>query len=60
MPEQWETDLWPASRGKFIDKYSLPFVVTFNQGSVCHVDTTGTMHPFLLTGASRGADSGSA
>ncbi|MCF0144730.1 MAG: aminotransferase class III-fold pyridoxal phosphate-dependent enzyme [Firmicutes bacterium] len=26
-----------------IDKYSLPFVA-FNQGSICHVDTTGTMH----------------
>ena len=28
---------------KLIDKYDLPFVA-FNQGSVCHVDTTGTMH----------------
>lgn len=28
---------------KVIDKYGLPFVA-FNQGSVCHVDTTGTMH----------------
>lgn len=31
---------------KVIDKYSLPFVA-FNQGSVCHVDTTGTMHHFI-------------
>jgi len=28
---------------KLIDKYDLPFVA-FNQGSVCHLDTTGTMH----------------
>ena len=25
------------------EKYDLPFVI-FNQGSICHVDTTGTMH----------------
>jgi glutamate-1-semialdehyde 2,1-aminomutase len=24
-------------------KYGLPFVI-FNQGSICHVDTVGTMH----------------
>ena len=24
-------------------KYNLPFVI-FNQGSICHVDTVGTMH----------------
>lgn len=28
---------------EIIDKYDLPFVA-FNQGSICHVDTTGTMH----------------
>ena len=28
---------------EIIDKYHLPFVA-FNQGSICHVDTTGTMH----------------
>lgn len=28
---------------EIIDKYSLPFVA-FNTGSICHVDTTGTMH----------------
>ncbi len=28
---------------EIIDKYNLPFVA-FNQGSICHVDTTGTMH----------------
>ncbi|NLD19949.1 MAG: aminotransferase class III-fold pyridoxal phosphate-dependent enzyme [Clostridiales bacterium] len=28
---------------KLIDKYSLPFVA-FNQGSICHLDTTGAMH----------------
>ena len=26
-----------------VEKYELPFVV-FNQGSICHVDTVGTMH----------------
>ena len=26
-----------------VEKYKLPFVV-FNQGSICHVDTVGTMH----------------
>ena len=26
-----------------VDKYDLPFVV-YNQGSICHVDTVGTMH----------------
>ncbi|MCM1363962.1 MAG: aspartate aminotransferase family protein, partial [Ruminococcus sp.] len=26
-----------------IDKYNLPFVA-FNQGSICHLDTVGTMH----------------
>ena len=28
---------------KSVKKYRLPFVV-FNQGSICHVDTVGTMH----------------
>jgi len=28
---------------KIIDKYELPFVA-FNQGSICHLETTGTMH----------------
>ncbi|NLM05449.1 MAG: aminotransferase class III-fold pyridoxal phosphate-dependent enzyme [Tissierellia bacterium] len=28
---------------KLIDKYSLPFVA-FNQGSICHLETVGTMH----------------
>jgi glutamate-1-semialdehyde 2,1-aminomutase len=28
---------------KFIDKYKLPFVA-FNQGSICHLETVGTMH----------------
>ncbi len=28
---------------KLIDKYELPFV-TFNQGSVCHLETVGTVH----------------
>ena len=28
---------------KSVKKYGLPFVV-FNQGSICHVDTVGTMH----------------
>lgn len=28
---------------EIVKKYNLPFVV-FNQGSVCHVDTVGTMH----------------
>lgn len=32
-----------AGVNQLIDKYDLPFVA-FNQGSVCHVDTTGTMH----------------
>ena len=26
-----------------VEKYGLPFVV-YNQGSICHVDTVGTMH----------------
>ena len=26
-----------------IDKYNLPFVA-FNQGSICHLETVGTMH----------------
>jgi glutamate-1-semialdehyde 2,1-aminomutase len=28
---------------KLIDKYKLPFVA-FNQGSICHLETVGTMH----------------
>lgn len=32
-----------AGVNEVIKKYDLPFVA-FNQGSVCHVDTTGTMH----------------
>lgn len=28
---------------ELIDKYTLPFVV-FNQGSICHLETVGTMH----------------
>ncbi|WDV47185.1 aminotransferase class III-fold pyridoxal phosphate-dependent enzyme [Clostridiaceae bacterium M8S5] len=28
---------------RLIDKYNLPFVV-FNQGSICHLETVGTMH----------------
>ena len=28
---------------ELIKKYNLPFVA-FNQGSVCHIDTVGTMH----------------
>lgn len=28
---------------KFIEKYNLPFVA-FNQGSICHLETVGTMH----------------
>ena len=28
---------------ELIKKYDLPFVA-FNQGSVCHIDTVGTMH----------------
>ena len=28
---------------QLIDKYKLPFVA-FNQGSICHLDTTGAMH----------------
>lgn len=28
---------------KLIDKYQLPFVA-FNQGSICHLETVGTMH----------------
>jgi len=28
---------------ELIDKYDLPFV-TFNQGSICHLETVGTMH----------------
>lgn len=32
-----------AGLNDLIDKYELPFVA-FNQGSVCHLDTTGTMH----------------
>lgn len=28
---------------KLIDKYALPFVA-FNQGSICHLETVGTMH----------------
>lgn len=32
-----------AGLNKLIDKYSLPFVA-FNQGSICHLETVGTMH----------------
>lgn len=31
-----------AGLNEIIDKYGLPFVA-FNQGSICHLDTTGTM-----------------
>jgi len=32
-----------AGLNALIDKYALPFVA-FNQGSICHLETTGTMH----------------
>lgn len=32
-----------AGVNELIDKYALPFVA-YNQGSICHVETTGTMH----------------
>ena len=32
-----------AGLQKLIDKYNLPFV-TFNQGSICHLETVGTVH----------------
>ncbi len=32
-----------AGLQELIDKYNLPFV-TFNQGSVCHLETVGTVH----------------
>ena len=35
-----------AGLEKLIDKYELPFVA-FNQGSVCHLDTTGCMQYFI-------------
>lgn len=35
-----------AGLNKIIDKYELPFVA-FNQGSVAHLDTTGTMQYFI-------------
>ena len=35
-----------AGLEKLIDKYDLPFVA-FNQGSVAHLDTTGTMQYFI-------------
>lgn len=31
---------------KLIEKYNLPFVA-FNQGSICHLDSVGTMHYFI-------------
>lgn len=36
-------DRLTAGLQKLIDKYSLPFVA-FNQGSICHLETVGTMH----------------
>ncbi len=39
-------DRLTAGLNKLIDKYDLPFVA-FNQGSVCHLDTTGTMQYFI-------------
>lgn len=35
-----------AGLEKIIDKYDLPFVA-FNQGSVCHLDTTGCMQYYI-------------
>ena len=32
-----------AGLNQIIDKYNLPFVA-FNQGSICHLETVGTMH----------------
>lgn len=36
-------DALTAGLQQTIDKYKLPFVA-FNQGSICHLDTTGAMH----------------
>lgn len=36
-------DRLTAGLEALIDKYNLPFVA-FNQGSVCHLETVGTMH----------------
>ena len=35
-------DRLTAGLQKLIEKYSLPFVA-FNQGSICHLETVGTM-----------------
>ena len=36
-------DMLTEGLNKLIEKHGLPFVA-FNQGSICHLDTTGTMH----------------
>lgn len=36
-------DRLTAGLSAIVDKYNLPFVV-FNQGSICHLETVGTMH----------------
>ena len=36
-------DRMTAGLNAIIDKYNLPFVA-FNQGSICHMETVGTMH----------------
>jgi glutamate-1-semialdehyde 2,1-aminomutase len=36
-------DKLTAGLQKLIEKYHLPFVA-FNQGSICHLETVGTMH----------------
>lgn len=36
-------DLLTQGLQKLIEKYNLPFVA-FNQGSICHLETVGTMH----------------
>lgn len=35
-----------AGVNDIIDKYALPFVA-YNQGSICHIETTGTMHFYI-------------